>query len=64
MWHIVPSTSTTQEMVPKQKPAPGLKVILLLKTMAMESALIDDTPPTWHASYRCFVSGRTPGVFG
>jgi hypothetical protein len=28
------------------KTAPGLKVILLLKTMAMELALIDDTPPT------------------
>jgi hypothetical protein len=38
------STSTTHEMVPKQKTAPGLKVILLLKTTAMESALIDDTP--------------------
>jgi hypothetical protein len=58
----VPSTSATQEMVPKQKTAPGLKVILLLKTTAMESALIDDAPPTWHASCRCFVTDRTPRV--
>jgi hypothetical protein len=58
----VPSTSATQEMVPKQKTAPRLKVILLLKMMAMESALIDDTPPTWRASCQCFVSDRAPGV--
>jgi hypothetical protein len=58
----VPSTSATQEMAPKQKAAHRLKVILLLKMMAMESTLIDDTPPTWHASCRCFVSNRTPGV--
>jgi hypothetical protein len=31
----VPCTSATKEMVQKQKIAPGLKVILLLKTMAM-----------------------------
>jgi hypothetical protein len=30
--------------------------------MAMESALIDDTPPTWRASCRCFVSDSTLGV--
>jgi hypothetical protein len=48
------------KMVPKQKIAPGLKVILLLKMMAMELALIDDTPPTWNASYRCLVFDRTP----
>jgi hypothetical protein len=47
-------------MVPKQKIAPRLKVILLLKMMAMELALIDDTPPTWRASCRCLVSDRTP----
>jgi hypothetical protein len=56
----VPSTSATHEKVPKQKLAPGLKVILLLKMMAMELALIDDTPPTWRASCRCLVSDRTP----
>jgi hypothetical protein len=32
----VPYTSATQEMVLKQKTAPGLNVILLLKMMAME----------------------------
>jgi hypothetical protein len=31
-------------MVPKQKTAPVLKVIMLLKTMATESALINDAP--------------------
>jgi hypothetical protein len=56
----VPSTSATHEMVSKQKIAPGLKVILLLKMMAMELALIDDTPPTWHATCQCFVSNHTP----
>jgi hypothetical protein len=40
----VSSTFAKQEMVPKQKTAPRMKVILLLKMMAMESALIDDTP--------------------
>jgi hypothetical protein len=40
----VSSTFATHEMVPQQKIAPGLKVILLLKMMAMELALIDDTP--------------------
>ena len=53
--------SAMHEMAPKQKIAPGLKVILLLKMMAMELALIDDTPPSWRASYRCLVSDRTPG---
>jgi hypothetical protein len=58
----VSSTSATHEMVSKQKIAPGLKVILLLKMTTMELALIDDTPPTRCANYRCFVSDRTPGV--
>jgi hypothetical protein len=40
----VPSTSATHEMVPKQKIAPGLKVILLLKMMTMELVVINDTP--------------------
>jgi hypothetical protein len=30
--------------------------------MAIELAWIDDTPPTWHASCRCFGSDRAPGV--
>jgi hypothetical protein len=57
----VPSTSAMQEMVPKQKTTPGLKVIMLLKTTAMEPALIDDAPPTWRASCRCFVFDSTRG---
>jgi hypothetical protein len=35
-------------------------VILLLKVMAIELALINDTPPTWRASCRCLVYDRTP----
>jgi hypothetical protein len=57
---IVASTSATHEMVPKQKIALGLKVILLSKMMAMELLLIDDTPLTWRAICRCLVSDRTP----
>jgi hypothetical protein len=30
--------------------------------MAIELALINDTPPTWRASCRCIVSDRTPRV--
>jgi hypothetical protein len=55
----VPSMSAMHEMVSKQKIAIRLKVILLLKMMAMELALIDDIPPTWCASCRCLVSDRT-----
>jgi hypothetical protein len=62
MWCRVPSTSATQEMVPKQKTAPRLKVILLLKMTTMYSALIDDAPPTWRASCRYCVFDRTPRV--
>jgi hypothetical protein len=31
-----------------------------LKVMAIELALINDTPPTWRASCWCLVSDRTP----
>ena len=40
----VPSMSATHGMVLKQKIAPGLKVILLLKMMTMELVVINDTP--------------------
>jgi hypothetical protein len=36
--------SAMHEMVPKHNIAPWLRVILLLKMMAMELALNDDTP--------------------
>jgi hypothetical protein len=52
--------STTQEIVPKQKTAPRLKVIMLLKVTAMESTLINVAPPTWRASCRCSLPNRTP----
>jgi hypothetical protein len=42
----VPFVPATHEMVTKQNIAPGLRVILLLKTTAMELVLINDTPPT------------------
>jgi hypothetical protein len=57
----VPSSSAMQEMVPKRNIAPRRRVILFLKVMAIELALIKDTPPTWRASCRCLVSDRTPG---
>jgi hypothetical protein len=45
MRHRIPSTSATLEMIPKQKTAPRLKVIMLLKTMAMESAFVGVSKP-------------------
>jgi hypothetical protein len=48
------------EMVPNRNIAPGQRVIFFLKLMAIELALINDTPPTWRASCRCLVSDRTP----
>jgi hypothetical protein len=58
----VPSSSATDEIVPKQNTDPGRRVILLWKVTAIEPAWIVDTPPTWRASCRCFGSDRTPGV--
>jgi hypothetical protein len=58
----VPSSSATDEMVPKQNTDPGRRTILWWKVMAIELAWISDTPPTWHASCRCFGSDRAPGV--
>jgi hypothetical protein len=58
----VPSSSATDEMVPKQNMDPGRRSILCWKVMAIELAWISDTPPTWRASYRCFGSDRAPGV--
>jgi hypothetical protein len=58
----VPSSSATDELVPKQNVDPGRKTILCRKVTAIELAWIDDTPPTWRASCRCFGSDRTPGV--
>jgi hypothetical protein len=37
-------------------------MILRWKVTAIELGWIDDTPPTWHASCRCFGSDRAPGV--
>ena len=58
----IPSSSATDEIVPKQNTDPGRRVILLWKVTAIELAWIVDTPPTWRASCRCFGSDRTPGV--
>jgi hypothetical protein len=58
----IPSSSATDEIVPKQNVDPGRMVILLWKVTAIELAWIVDTPPTWRASCRCFGSDRTPGV--
>jgi hypothetical protein len=58
----VPSSSATDEMVPKQNTDPGRRAILCWKVTAIELAWISDTPPTWRASCRCFGSDRAPGV--
>jgi hypothetical protein len=58
----VPSSSATDEMVPKQNTDPGRRTILCWKVTAIELAWIGDTPPTWRASYRCFGSDRAPRV--
>jgi hypothetical protein len=58
----VPSSFAIDEMVPKRNVDPGRKTILCRKVTAIELAWIDDTPPTWRASCRCFGSDRTPGV--
>jgi hypothetical protein len=58
----VPSSSATDEMVPKQNVDPGRRTILRWNVMAIELAWISDTPPTWRTSCRCFGSDRTPRV--
>jgi hypothetical protein len=58
----VPSSSATDEIVPKQNMDPGRRMILCWKVTAIELAWIDDTPPTWRASCRCFGSDRAPRV--
>jgi hypothetical protein len=58
----VPFSSATDEIVPKQNTDPGWGIILCWKVTAIELAWIDDTPPTWRASCRCFGSDRAPGV--
>jgi hypothetical protein len=58
----VPSSSATDEIVPKQNTDPGQRMILRWKVTAIELAWIGDTPPTWRASCRCFGSDRAPGV--
>jgi hypothetical protein len=58
----VPSSSATDEMVPKQNMDPGPRAVLCWKVTAIELAWISDTPPTWRASYQCFGSDRAPGV--
>jgi hypothetical protein len=65
----VPSMSAMHEMVLKQNIAPGLRVILLLKIMAMELALIDDTHPYLARqlsvfSVRPHTRGYPRGAFG
>jgi hypothetical protein len=37
-------------------------MMLCWKVMAIELACIDDTPPTWRASCRCFGFDHAPGV--
>jgi hypothetical protein len=59
---IIPSSSATDEMVPKQNTDPGQRVILCWKVMAIELVWINDTPPTWRASCRCLGPDNAPEV--
>jgi hypothetical protein len=58
----IPSSSATDEMVPKQNIDSGRRAILYWKVMAIKLAWINDTPPTWRASCRCLGPDRAPGV--
>jgi hypothetical protein len=58
----VSSSSATDEIVPKQNTDPGQRIIWCWKVTTIELAWIDDTPPTWRASCRCFGSDRAPRV--
>jgi hypothetical protein len=53
----VPSSSATDEIVPKQNTYPGWRLILCLKVTAIELAWIDDTPPTWRREQSASGSG-------
>jgi hypothetical protein len=58
----IPSSSATNEMVPKQNTDPGRRAILCWKTMTIELAWISDTPPTWRANYQCLGPDHAPRV--
>jgi hypothetical protein len=58
----IPSSSATDEIVPKQNTDPGRGTILYWKMMAIELAWINDTPPTWRASCQCLGPNRAPRV--
>jgi hypothetical protein len=58
----IPFSSAMDEMVLKQNTDPGWRAILHWEVTAIELAWINDTPPTWRASYRCLEPDRTPGV--
>jgi hypothetical protein len=54
--------SAMDEMVLKQNTDLGQRAILHWEVTAIELAWINDTPPTWRASYRCLEPDHTPGV--
>jgi hypothetical protein len=58
----VPSSSATDEMVPKQNTDLGRRTFLCWKVTAIELAWVSDTPPTYRASCRCFGFDHAPGV--
>jgi hypothetical protein len=49
-------------MVPMQNTDLGQRAILHWEVTAIELAWVNDTPPTWRASFQCFELNRTPGV--
>jgi hypothetical protein len=58
----VPSSSATDEIVPKQNTDPGQRMILCRKVTAIELAWIDDTPPTWSATVGVLGPTAHPGL--
>jgi hypothetical protein len=58
----IPLSSDTDEMVPMQNTDLGQRAILHWEVTAIELAWVNDTPPTWRASFQCFELNRTPGV--
>jgi hypothetical protein len=62
MWYRIPSSSATDEMVPKNNTDLGRRAILHCEMTSIELAWINDTPPTWRASCRCLEPNLAPGV--
>jgi hypothetical protein len=58
----IPFSSATDVMVPKQNTDLGRRAILHWEVTIIELAWINNTPPTWRASYWCLEPDRAPGI--